>query len=641
MKQLGLLFIFISFYHLQTHSQVNTVEISQELTTENNFKIPANSILVNTSTIVVGDTLYVYGKLINNGTIHAKNCIVKGGELYSEKANELAIEENIHFYNSITSSADTINEHLISFSADNIYIDEDTEMKSAHFTTNNLYINAALEFSGKLGVKTILNDFIINENGTFQNSNNENIQLYGNAYNYSNKICKKGNFELFGIDKGFYGEFSCYRFDLEENTQYTNYGKLTITDAFSGKGTLIQAENSYLNIHTKTSSKIQASAIGNTIEFTRGGEQFLNTNECYNLIISKDGDNFLSLSQNTTILNSLQFNKKSYLNCNGFQLTFPQATGNSISIDNTKNDKGIILNDGNIYIENLSPKEQIYFPLYTNDTIYAGIQIANRNETPIKFAIDSCFHLITKTGKSISKKYNTDFVNLTWHIVSDDNVYLTLYWNTAEELYIFDKNTCTIYQSEGMQWEDIECVLDNFPTTMGTGSHYYSVGNKTIILPITLSEFFAETDQQQTVIHWKLESNVDELFLEKSYDGIHFTRIADLPTNTCSNTYYDTFSSNHIQYYRLVSHTNDTEEYSSIICVPNIPKKEILITTDKIQVTNTNKNVQISLYNQQGKCIKNGTSNTVFISDIPKGIYYLHIKVGTENYIQSKFFHTN
>ena len=148
-------------------------------------------------------------------------------------------------------------------------------------------------------------------------------------------------------------------------------------------------------------------------------------------------------------------------------------------------------------------------------------------------------------------------VPLSLHNVKQDEI------DNLEELYIFDKNTCTIYQSDGGEWENIDCETDNFPSTLGNGSHYYSVGNKIIILPITLSEFYASTNSNQIIIHWKLESNVDKLFLEKSYDGFHFTPIANLPTNTFSNIYYDSFSSNTMEYYRLVSQTNDTKEYSS------------------------------------------------------------------------------
>ncbi len=635
MKECKLLFVFVCFFYFQTFSQTDTIKVFEQLIFNGNYEIQQNSIFLNTSTIIISDTLFIFGKLINNGTIQAKNCVVKGGELHSEKTNNLQIINNMHFDNATTTSADSLNDHLIMFSVDTIFIDGYTDMKSARFNTNYLYINATLEFSGKLGAKTIKNDFVINTNGELKNTNNENIQLYGNAYNYSKSQCKNANFELLGIDKGFYGDFSCYRFDLKENTNYTNYGKLTITDIFNGKGTLIQAENSYLKIQTQSSSKIQASALGNTIEFTRGGEQFLNTNECYNLIISKQGDNFLSLSQNTTVLNSLEIKNKSYLNCNGFQLTLPQATENSIIVENSKNNKGIILNDGCISIENFNSEEQLYFPLYTNDTIYAGIKITNNNETPINFVIDSCFHFVTKNGKSTSKLYKTDFVNLTWHIQSDDSYQLSFYWNTTEELPNFEEKAYTIYQSNGSEWEDISCEIDNFSSTLGNGSHYYSVGNKIIILPITLSKFYAKINSDQVIIQWKLESNVDNLFLEKSYDGFHFSRVAKLPTNTLLNIYYDTFSFNQIEYYRLVSQSNDTKEYSSIICVSNSLEREIIITPDNIQVTNTDKKIQILLYNQQGKRVKGSITNRLSISDIPKGIYYLQIISDTVTYFHA------
>lgn len=635
MKRYGLLFVFVCLYFFQTYSQIDTIKVLVTTFVEKNYVVPENSVLVNYASISIRDTLFVYGKLINNGTIQTQNCIVKNGELHSTKSNNLLINNNLHLSDAITSSADTINEHIISFSANNIYIDGNTEMKSAYLTTNNLYIHSKLVFSGKLGVKTIKNDFIIREDGELFNLANENIQLYGNAYNYSEKQCENANFELYGIDKGFYGNFSCYRFDLEENTIYTNYGELTITNIFSGKGKLIQAENSYLKIQSETSSEIQATAIGNTLEYTRGGEQILKTDECYNLIISKNGDNFLSLSRNLTIHNTLTIKKKSYLNCNGFQVSFPQATENSIVIENTKNNKGIILNNGHISIENLDSEQQLYVPLYTNDTTFAAIKITNNNETPITFNIDSCFHFVTKNGKSIAKRHNTDFVNLTWHIQSDDNYQITLYWNTPEELYIFDKKACTIYQSDGTQWNDIECEIGSeFSSTNATADGYYAVGNKTIILPIILSHFYANTSDNCIHIHWKLESNADKLFLEKSYDGLHFTQIAEFPTNTKSNIYKDVFEYNNIVYYRLVLEHKGKNDYSHIICISDNTEEHLSITRNDIIFSSNLKIQNMLLYNTQGKIVKNSNSNTLSISDIQQGVYLLHIIRGTETIIK-------
>ena len=222
------------------------------------FTIAKNTEVINNTTLTIDDTLFVNGTLTNNGTIQAKTCIVDGGTLLCSETNSLTVSDTLFLKNTSISSLDT--EEAFTITTGACVIDDYTEFQSSSLKTNDLVINDTLVFSIKrLGVKEVLGDFIINPQGCFLNNINDNIRLHGNAINNSSQTCTYANFEVFGINKHIYGNFSCYRFDFHnKQSSYTNHDSLEVTERFTGEGTLTQAQNAYLSIHTSTTPHIIA-----------------------------------------------------------------------------------------------------------------------------------------------------------------------------------------------------------------------------------------------------------------------------------------------------------------------------------------------------------------------------------------------
>ena len=139
----------------------------------------------------------------------------------------------------------------------------------------------------------------------------------------------------------------------------------------------------------------------------------LNTTHCYNLILTKNASSRLKLSQDCIIENALTLNKKSFLDCNSHSLIFNHANKNSIIAENFDEERGIFLNHGTIDLS-LPKDETITIPLFTLDTIFAGIALKNLDENHNKITIDSLWNFVSKTGKSNEEHFETDFINTTW-----------------------------------------------------------------------------------------------------------------------------------------------------------------------------------------------------------------------------------
>ncbi|MCQ2959652.1 MAG: T9SS type A sorting domain-containing protein [Bacteroidales bacterium] len=590
------------------------------------FTIEANSSFQNLSNITITDTLWIYGTLINDGNISAKTCIVENGTILSNEFNELNVEQNLIFKNALTKSSDTV--HIITFSADSIFINDYTTMESAYLTAKNLIVNDTLEFTGKLGVKTIYSNLIIN--GTLLNSDNENIQLYGNAINSSSATCKKMNIKLYGENNYIQGNFSCYRFDLETSeTIYTNYDSLTVTDFFSGKGTLIQGVNAYLSVNSQTTPYINALALGNTIEYTRGGKQTLNTNECFNLIVSKKGGATLHLTQNLKINNSLILNKKAFVNCETHKLQFPDITEYTLPQSNYSEEKGIFLNNGEIILNNFDKNETVWLPLFTNDTCFAGFSIKNLDDSNNSLSIDSLFNIITETGKSNSDSIIYDFVSTTWHISSQIKAYISFDWSIKKEQEYFDRDYCTVYRSTGNSWKDVGLKMESSTFSNETQTNadgYFTIGNNPVLLPINLEYFKITQTSNFITILWKTQPCNKRLFIEKSFDGIHFYTIAEIPNG--ENCYKDKKNeSGEIIYYRLKQEDNNgTCEYSEIKSIYISQKVDFSIEDKKITTSTDSKNTHLQLFTIYGKLVNSSKTNIISIENIPCGIYILKIK---------------
>lgn len=586
--------------------------------------VAKNTTFHNTSTITIADSLLVFGTLINDGTITAKNCIVTNGTLKANAYNSLIVDENLTFINATTTSNDTT--HIVTFSAKNIIIDGYTKMESAYLTTQNLIINDTLEFTGKLGVKKITSDFILN--GIFLNTDNENIQLYGNLINNNKQTCTKANFELLGENKAIHGNFSCYRLDLEnQNTIYTNYDSLTVTDGFAGKGTLIQNENAFLSVKTTTTPQIIASANGNTVEYATKGKQYLNTTECYNLSLQKSGGASLFLTKDCKVSNKLIINKKSFLDCGNHKLSVNQID----TVNETFNkDRGIFLRKGKISIETLQNNESISIPLFTTDTSFAEITITNLDESEKSITIDSLFNFVTETGISNAPKIQQEFINTCWHLTSDlRKAQIRLEWDSKAEQDLFDSENSAIYQSFGTSWKNIS--KQDTKSTIHKGkteaNGYFTIGNAGVLLAIDLEHFTINSHNNENTISWKSSSIKTPFVLEKSFDGINFHTTKSFEISTNGEYHYTDFSQTKNVYYRLRQENPDgTFDYSDIKFIGDKNSDTIKISEDEIQYIGNEHITILELYNLRGEKVCVSNKKTMSTNGFSKGVYLLKIQ---------------
>ncbi len=629
MKHIFTLLIVMSCLCRIVCSQTTTITSNLNV---DKLVIAENTTLINTAKITISDSLIIYGTLINNGIIYAQEGLVSGGTICSHKKDSIKITNDLTLANAYITSTDSINS--VNITTANIYINDYTTIESAYITTNNLIINDTLEFTGKIGVKTVLNDFIIN--GCFKNTDNENIVLYGNAINNSPNLCTNANFELWGTDKYITGNFSCYRIDLEKETStYTNYGSITVTTSFSGKGTLTQGTNSFLEIKTTTSPKIIAKSEGNTVSYTRGGNQTINCNEFYNLIISKDRTSSIVLSQNTSITNSLSIEKKAFIDCNNYELYIQKAQNINNEEILPQETTGIFLRNGKITID-IEPNQNVFIPLLTNDTTIANLSLKNPENEKHTYIIDSVFNFITYSGISTDEHIEQEFIQTTWHLLSDANkVQIGCFWSTKNELPYFISDSSTIYQSTGKGWKSLPYFYQNQAITHKPEG-YFTVGNHLSFLPISIYEVSIQEIDDYVEFRWKSEQH-NTITIEKSYNGISFFKLAEI-TNTNGNFHYCEKQQKHngITYYRFSTQDNKGHtEHSTIYQIKS--NNNFSIDIDKTTETifcNYPTDYSITIYDSFGNALRRTQNTPISLHNLPHGIYFITAKNATNKITQ-------
>lgn len=619
----GLSFVY-SNAQTEPFRTVENVTLDENLSEQN--LIIRNARVSKKISISVSDTLKISDSELSDGIITARICILENCTISCTKKDSLAILEKLILKNCSFPKTDSL--HISYVSAPTIFVDDYTRIESAYVECNDLIINDTLEFTGKLGVKEIYNNCIIN--GTFINSEHENIKLYGNLSNNGHSTCEDVNINAYGTDNLINGNFSFYRLTLEKNAQYTTSDTITITEIFSGDGTLIQAENAYTIINASDTPKIIASALGNTLEYTRDGIQSLNTNECYNLILSKKRNSQIQLKQDCVIKNKLIITQNCFLNCKTYNLTF-----NNLEVTKFKRDRGLIPNEGHIFIPELPTNESLWLPLFTSEQTYAGITITNLDENHTDFYIGSILPFVTETGLATDKHIIYEFVENTWNFSSSiEKAEITFEWDSSKQLPEFNSEDCSVYHSDGTSW----AIQDSFSpeyekiTTTHALNGYFAIANKLILLPISLEYFYIGNKNGIKIINWK-STNSDTFYLEKSFDGIHFFTLAEIPFQT-SHTYSFTDyspSPTALSYYRLMQiDKNNTVDYSEILCTSD-NNHLISITGTEISTT-IQPPYSLILTDLTGKIIQK-TENTP-LQLTSKGTYIIIIKTSRSTFQQ-------
>jgi len=168
-------------------------------------------------------------------------------------------------------------------------------------------------------------------------------------------------------------------------------------------------------------------------------------------------------------------------------------------------------------------------------------------------------------------------------------------------------------------------------------------------LPVTLLNFDANCEREVTVLSWSTasESNNDYFTIEKSTDGVNFSKISKIQgsgnsTNLINYTFKDNAPSNDISYYRLKQvDFNGQHEYFDIIASSCSLVDFFVVTNTKLDdnnlefdvLTDIKEELTISLYDYSGKLLVNEKSlanegsNKIKLTDLElaKGIYILNV----------------
>lgn len=164
-------------------------------------------------------------------------------------------------------------------------------------------------------------------------------------------------------------------------------------------------------------------------------------------------------------------------------------------------------------------------------------------------------------------------------------------------------------------------------------------------LPIVLTNFDVELDEQVSNINWSAENQSDilEYQVQRSIDGINWTTIINLePTNQYSDQYEykDRITAAGKVYYRLkIMESDESTVYSKIVNVNYQDRIQTLISSypnpsrDQIQIVNDHSQaITYTLYNvlgvqlQSSESINPRSRTTIDISHLENGIFYIQYR---------------
>jgi trimeric autotransporter adhesin len=167
--------------------------------------------------------------------------------------------------------------------------------------------------------------------------------------------------------------------------------------------------------------------------------------------------------------------------------------------------------------------------------------------------------------------------------------------------------------------------------------------NNFVVVPLKFISFSAQKcSNNQVCLHWKTanEQNVSHFEIERSTDGILFSKIATKPANNfTNNTYTATDDINTIQtkqlYYRIKQvDVNGKTTTSTIQLIKLQHNEQITIypnpVADEINITNWSKVQQVQLVDVMGKIVKQWqaiTSSSLKVNEITAGVYFVKMQL--------------
>lgn len=472
---------------------------------------------------------------------------------------------------------------------------------------------------------------------------------------------------------------------------YTNTGVLAVTDRLTGSGTFINGVNGSLNYSGNNSgganfniTNFTASATGNTVTFSRAGNQQLRTtteanNNYHNVVINTTAAGYdVTLAGNITIDNSLTLNTGDLRLANN-RLTLSSNT----TVSGGNANSYISLNGTGVVRQSyMAPGGTIYLPMgdvddyspITSFTLTQGTLGANPY---IEFDVVDASHPNRNTGNTGSGGDDdgtaaASFISRYWPISGNDIAnprYEASYQytdgdvnGTEADMVSTLRRPITIGMSTFNDWLVAGTVNPtNNTVTMTKGDGFgdmYAMDDNGGRLPIVLLSFIAEPKGSEVSIKWSTASEENnQLFtVERSINGTDFEPIIYLDGAGSSQTTINYSARDKApemgrNYYRLKqTDTNGKYEYSEVVSV-------FLSTSDKVDLNlypnpveqGRNLNIEFSevdnsglisviLISTEGKIVVkqeffNLTSRRFFFqipSKMKPGVYYLKLITGSK-----------
>ncbi|MBP6430856.1 MAG: T9SS type A sorting domain-containing protein [Ferruginibacter sp.] len=185
-----------------------------------------------------------------------------------------------------------------------------------------------------------------------------------------------------------------------------------------------------------------------------------------------------------------------------------------------------------------------------------------------------------------------------------------------------------------------------------TGFSGFIVQTYKFVLPLQFLSFTAQKcNTNQVCLTWKTanEQNVSHFEIERSIDGVSFTKVGTKAANNLSqNTYTAIDDISTIQtkqlYYRIKQvDVNGRTTNSNVQLIKLQSSDKITIypnpVTDEINIVNWNKVQEVQLLDATGKTIKQWqavTSSKLNVNKINAGVYFLKIKLKNDEVITQK-----
>jgi len=371
-------------------------------------------------------------------------------------------------------------------------------------------------------------------------------------------------------------------------------GNLTV----SGTANLDAATNSNdINIAGNWSDDGTFDEGDETVTFDGATGQSVSTSETfYNLVIANNS-NTVSLSDDVTISNQLDFTTSGYIDINGNDLIITDwDDGDIVTLDI---DRFVIVdNTGFLKVTGVDAGETVNFPvgLATGSTNYARVDIENNDGANTDFDVQLCDAVYddgTCDGGGGGSEETTDIIDLNWNIVSsstDANVWL--YWDVSKEMPGFDRTDMAIVHYTGGTW--VQCGGPG-PATNLSGTIYYKIAPTTgfsrftgilrgSALPVELLDFDCELINDIVEIKWvtATETDNDYFTVERSTDALNFEKVIQVPGAGNSTSVNEYFAIDHepytgISYYRLKqTDYNGNYDYSHIVTVENYQSEDVI-----------------------------------------------------------------